>query len=223
MHSFKMKQKEKKKILGLGTLILACLLVLLIAGIGIGYSFFSDSDSKNIEVRAGTLDIEASVVYKLNGQIVTSVDNFNPGDILLIELSVVNSGSKSAWSKLTTTVDTQVTGIDDVLYVFEGDKDSAYCVANKATGKKLTNSTLSFESGVLVVSGDSTKPSPEIETAKTEADYSVLDTNTANYQITLYFDHQAGNAAQDALFELNFLVEAIQYRNNDSSVPSVWV
>jgi hypothetical protein len=207
--------------MGLGFLILALLLLVVIAGVGIGYSFFSDSDSKQIEIKAGTLTIDASVEYTLNGSVVSSIGNYNPGDVLVIKLTVENGGNKSAWTKATTTI-TPSTSINGTVYLFDEERTATYCAANKASGYTLAGSTCTHSAAPVVLSADSAGLDPEIETAKTESGYKVLNTNTTVYVFTVYFDSAAGNAAQGIFFTLDFLVEAIQYRNNSSSIPTVW-
>ncbi|MDR2867091.1 MAG: M73 family metallopeptidase [Acholeplasmatales bacterium] len=221
MQKKEMEKKEKKRIKGLGFLLLAFLLLFVIAGIGIGYSFFSDSEAGEIEIQAGTLDINATVTYSLNGSTVTAVGNYNPGDVLVVTVAVENAGNKSAWTKLSSVVSTTTQSINGGVYVFSGTRDAAYCSANKSTATTLANSTLTFAGDPVVLSGG-TSNSPEVETASTETGYVVLDTNTHEFKVTIYFDSAAGNAFQGMFFKLNYTLNAIQYRNNSGSIPSVW-
>jgi predicted ribosomally synthesized peptide with SipW-like signal peptide len=217
-------EKEKKK-MNRGTRItLLAMLLLLLAGGGIATSlaFFHSSASKDLTVKAGSLKIEVDATYSLNGNTVSKVENFNPGDVLVANINVTNSGNKSAWSKATTTIETEAPDLDGFLIVYSGNKDASYCYANKNAGTALADGSLTFANNPIVLSGDSSKEEAEIETAKEEANYKVLDVNTCLYEITIYFDKDATDEAQEATFNLSFLAEAVQYRNNSSDIPTSW-
>lgn len=88
------ERKNKKMILGFAFLALAVIMI-----VGAGFAFFSDVILGQGEATAGTLDITGTTSVLHNGTTATNntVANFNPGDVLTLNGTITNNGSKSAW------------------------------------------------------------------------------------------------------------------------------
>jgi hypothetical protein len=206
---------------------------------GVMFAFFSDIFKGSEAITAGTLDIKKGTVtvqqndadVKTVGNKNNLVENFNPGDVVTVTVPVTNKGSKSAWIRggFTLTGTAMDAGGNNEFstlpfYVFDGDLTQAQAEAQKySKAAKIINEGNGVYKLVdpkpAVISGDESNANlkdVEIETASTvpakTAIYSGSAGTTMTY--TIYFDPFAGNEWQNKNLSLNYIVEAIQYRNN---------
>lgn len=171
--------------------------------IGAAFAFFSDKIEGDITVTAGTLNIAGTTSYYVNGSAtaVTSVPNFNPGDVVVAKTTVTNTGNKSAWVR--NRVD--LTGIDAAISpyikVYAGEKTLAAITLNPSTD--------------LIASGAATTP-VILNGVGSSAESEAGGLTSYDAAITVFFDTTAVNAAQGKAVAVKTLVEAMQYRNNPS-------
>lgn len=204
-------------------LILVALLATIAIVTGSIFAFFSDVVDHSTTITAGTLDlVKGAPVIMQNGTTVSTVTNFNPGDVVTFEVPVTNDGNKSAWVRANfeisgnavtepagTGTDTSV--FDDTFAVFEG------AVEQKDVG---TATNLVGTTGWTFTAGTSTTatftdPTPAILNgtgADAETEGSGVNSVTKTY--TLYFKPEAKNKWQGKTIDIAYKVEAMQYRNN---------
>ncbi|MDR2867330.1 MAG: hypothetical protein LBV55_01535 [Acholeplasmatales bacterium] len=212
---------KKKKGLWISYFVGSILSFTVLCLISMGYAFFSDSHSDSLDIKAGNLIIDAQVKYKLNGQEISALDQYSAGDVLVICFETSNLGNKSAWTKAVAEITSTVNIADDALILFKGNRDLSFCQNNVNLGTNISGTSLEFSSNILVVSGNPNLSDAEIETPRQESQYSVTASNTTNHYITIYFNPSASNAVIPT-FQLILLVEAVQYRNNNSQIPLNW-
>jgi len=203
------KRKNKKALFAFIALFASAAII-----IGSAFAFFSDYITGNGDVTAGTLDISGSVAYEVNGTVDADgvVENFNPGDVVYVGMSVTNSGNKSAWLQTTLDLGTIDADIEDFIKVCEGKVNYATCEA--ATGVtlisgKVTTVDANKDSKNDIINGGSGS-NDEIETNGL--------TGPVTVGFTILFDKNATNKAQGKTVDFDLTVKAMQYRNNPSPV-----
>ncbi|MDR2611125.1 MAG: M73 family metallopeptidase [Clostridiales Family XIII bacterium] len=228
------EKRGRKKLL----IILLCLILSIGMIFGVMFAFFSDMVTGTKSITSGTLDIkEESVVIKHNGVAVTSgsIANFNPGDVVTVSVTVKNYGNKSAWLRGgftlsgTAVIDGSVVDINNFptyFKVFEGtvSKDDAPTAGAGMTGTKGSDSYKFLPADSVqpkfVINGNSSLAGAEVEqngtgSGKVPVNTTIVDdTEGATITYTIYFDKSAGNAYQGKILSVEYLVQAMQYRNN---------
>lgn len=169
--------------------------------VGAAFAFFSDYVEGNVNVTAGTLNINGTTEYFVNGgsTAVSAVPNFNPGDVVVAKTAVTNAGNKSAWVRARVDLTGIDTAIEPYIKVYAGEKTLAQITANPSAD--------------LIASGSATTP---VILNGSGANAESETGGLASYAsaITVFFDTTATNAAQGKAVAVKTLVEAIQYRNN---------
>jgi len=185
---------------------LFCLLISIALMTNSIFAFFSDVITGDENITAGTIDlIEDSANFYINGSntpaTALELANINPGDTVTAEITVSNTGSKSAWLLFGFTLAGAATGADinTVFDVYEG----AGTGGAKLTGTEGVNDVTFMSDGDTIMDG----------TYETE-DHSVGTSITLTY--TVDFSASAGNAWQGESIALGYTVKALQYRNNPS-------
>jgi Camelysin metallo-endopeptidase. len=198
------QKKERKKVL-LGFLLLFT--AVCIVG-GTLFAYFSDYISGNGTVTAGTLDISGTYQYYVNGDStpVTSITNFNPGDVVVVKATVTNSGNKSAWVRDIIDFGTLDAGIAPYIKLYEGEK-TLTGITGAPTTDLLTLTAGKYTTSVRILDGTGTG-------AETETGANAIGANTYNVVFTIYFDKTATNSAQGKSVDFTSKTEAVQYRNN---------
>lgn len=237
-----LRNNSRKVGLGVAALGAAALAV-----VGIGYAYFSDTITGTGSATAGTLDISGTVGLTQNGEEVsgTTIPSLNPGDIIGIDASTVtNNGTKSAWIRgvLEFTSLSNVPNVADgesaeesigdmskYLWVCTGGETQDELIAAsfgvggfaasalaKAQGGNCTpvttadvNTTLFGAKTTYAKPGDVISGSSEADGAST--------TWTPDTSAEVYFDAAAPNAAQNGIVTFKFMIQALQYRNNEDS------
>jgi hypothetical protein len=198
--------KNKRKIRG--ALVLGILAICLIAGSM--FSFFSDVVTGDGEVVSGTLDIEGTYVITVNGEEASglSIDNFNPGDVIVIKATVTNSGNKSAWIRDVITIDVDP-ALTSFIEIFEGE----VTVAEMSTAEKITlDENGTYSTTPAIINGTGTGA---------EEETNGITEFVAVY--TIYFSDTATNEAQGKSINFTAVTQALQYRNNtDTPTDTDW-
>jgi hypothetical protein len=228
------KDNGRKKI----TLILLCLLAAIALVFGSLFAFFSDLVTGGTGITAGTLDLKVAsdaVVITQNGTDIKTignqnglVENFNPGDVVTVSVTVKNAGSKSAWLRgnLSVNFGDDLTAINNTFKVFEG----TVAQADAASASGALSLTYAGDGLVTwtdstpgVINGNNTASDYENESGlyAPSSDAPLFTGGTAENEATLtytiYFLPTAGNAWQDQGIAFSYKVEALQYRNNAST------
>ena len=191
------QQKNSKK--AKAALVISILAVCLFAGSM--FSFFSDIVTGGGTVTAGTLDIQGTYVITVNGEEVEklSIENFNPGDVLVIQAVITNSGNKSAWIRDQITIAVHEDLIPYIeIYVGE------VTIAEMSTATQITlDQDGVYSTAVQIING--TGNDAEEETG-----------GITEYEVayTIYFSADATNAAQGKSITFTAATQALQYRNN---------
>jgi hypothetical protein len=213
------KDTNRKKIV----LILLCLLVSIGLVFGSLFAFFSDIVTGSNTVTAGTLNLEKGTETITQNEVdITDigdednlVENFNPGDVVTISVTVTNVGSKSAWlrTKLTLTgTAVSESDFDSYFKVFDGTLTQ--------TQAATADNPLTFSDGVLttsavIIDGDSSNNELEdVETEDSDTIDEAVGSNETTLTYTVYFLPTAGNKWQGKAISLAYEVQALQYRNN---------
>ncbi len=180
--------------------------------IGVSLAFFSDIIEGEAKVTAGTLDITGNIKMYVNGSTtaVTEVENFNPGDVVVVKpegTGITNVGNKSAW--IRTTIEDITTGTtfsSGVITIAEGE----HTAAEMEAGTGITLATLPYtQTPAKIINGTGT--AAETETGGLSAYTDAF---------TIYFDKDAGNDEQGKVATFKFTIQAMQYRNNNPT--AVW-
>jgi len=232
-HEEKSKSKNGYKvILGVTALIGAAAVI-----VGVGYAYFSDVITGSGTATAGTLDISGTVGLTQNGSAVvgTTINNLNPGDVIGIDTgTVTNNGTKSAWiravleftaisSSLNTAEGTAADGtvgdLSQYLWVCNNGETQADLIAASFANTLGSGTTASC---VLADTTDAfgakaTYTAPDdVISGSAESD-GTSTTWTPASSVEIYFDAAAPNEAQNGNASFNFLIQALQYRNNTAS------
>lgn len=175
------------------------------------FSYFSDFVTGSGTVQAGTLDIDGTYEMYVNGatEPITSLENFNPGDVVVVKATITNSGNKSAY--LRDIIEMGTTGLASIsgaIEVFAG--EVAQEDVDDATALTITDGQIIGE--IVVVDGTGT----DAETEAVGDEPLALESNVYEFVYTIYFSKDAGNEAQGLALDLTFKTEALQYRNNTS-------
>jgi hypothetical protein len=205
------EKKHRKKLL----LILLCLVISIVMVVGVVFAFFSDVILGNEEanITAGTLDLTIDgAIFTYNGDEMTTIPNFNPGDVAVISIPVTNEGNKSAWLRGKVLITgTALTGTADngaKIKVFEGAQTLEKITATTGAPEPLTSTADGFISEPIIINGGSGAND------ETETD----GTTGATLIYTIYFDKSAGNEYQAKTIVANYTVQAMQYRNNPNPI-----
>jgi len=198
--------KNKRKIRG--ALVLGILAICLLAGSM--FSFFSDVVTGGGEVVSGTLDIEGTYVITVNGEEASNlnIENFNPGDVMVIKATVTNSGNKSAWIRDIITIDVDP-ALASYIEIFEGE----VTVSEMSTAEKVTlDENGIFSTTPKIINGTGTGA---------EEETNGITEFVAVY--TIYFSETATNEAQGKSINFTAVTQALQYRNNtDTPTDADW-
>ncbi|MDR2828782.1 MAG: hypothetical protein LBV51_05125 [Acholeplasmatales bacterium] len=219
--------EQKKEFKGSKKIALLLLLLLLLVGgaVGAAYSFFTDAYTGNsIAVTAGTLNISGTETMKQNGVVKSSLDNINPGDAIVVTAAITNNGSKSAWLKAELDFGTIPANLLAGLTFWEGEYTSAEIaqfISSADNSKKLTLDSGKISSGAVIIDGTGTAAETESDSAESFDDnYVFAGSNVYSIQFTIYLSPTAGNECQGLTFNVTAAAYAIQYRNNDQSIPT---
>jgi len=222
------KNRRRKGIFGLLAGVLAALLL-----VGAGFAFFSDSITGSTAGTAGTLDISGSMNTTRTDGLTTdnfvtdnvtqtgntsTVANVNPGDVIRIDPTATNAGTKSAWIRTELTGGTADSSIAPYLYVYSGSSVPTQADLLAASANSNPASALQGLPGYAgtVTSLNTSATTPQVISGSVEQD----GTSTSySDNVEIYFDSNAPDAAQNANFSLNAAMQAIQYRNN-TTVPT---
>lgn len=163
-------------------------------------------------------------------------DVLNPGDVLRIKIGVQNVGSKSAWLG-TNIVFTLAAGsytdttssLGDVkthvnfysAYTLEGTKikfDEDAKLSTDASGEN--DKILTYTDTLAILDG-----AKEDENNHSETITSIDAKTPYEKYIYITLSEDAGNSVQGATISLNVAVMALQYRNNNTALPtwSTWI
>lgn len=191
--------KNKKKTIALLLFVISFVMI-----IGTSLAYFSDVVKGTGTLKAGTLDITGSLEMYVNRSEtpVTSIENFNPGDIVVVKTNITNGGNKSAHIRTVLNSATS-TFTPGMVKIASGEKTATQME------ELSTSMTIPFESTPKIING--TGANAETET-----------NGVTKYEevFTLYFDEAATNAEQGKTLTLDFTVQAMQYRNNSTPVWS---
>ena len=189
------KQKKDKRKIAIAFLLGLLAICLLFGSL---FSFFSDVVNGTGEATSGTLDIQGKYTMTVNGEDVAdfNIKNLNPGDIVVVQASVTNSGNKSAWIR------DQIVITGDLLAyveVYEG-VVKLEDIEEKTT-IDLTDDKYSSTEKIINGTG-----------SNAEEENDAVEKFTSAY--TIYFPKEAGNVSQGKNLAFIIATQAIQYRNN---------
>ena len=232
------KDNGKRKL----SAVLIGLLLAIVILLGSLFTFFSDIVTGTGTFATGTLDLTAgTTAYTKNDGAATATDllNFNPGDVIVINVPITNTGSKSAWLRGDITLsgdavfdNADFTDFGTYFEVYKGAFTKADVLAptTAVTNAKLT---LTKDTGneqlvwtetnpTAVVNGNSARSAPEIEALSPAGTvpagitiYDAAGSNAPTISYTIYFKGLGTpNTWQDKTFDFGYRIEAIQYRNN---------
>jgi hypothetical protein len=219
--------RRRKGIFGLVAGGLAALLM-----VGAGFAYFSDSITGSTSGTAGTLDISGTMNTTRTDGLTTdsfvtdnvtqsgntsTVANVNPGDVIKLDPTATNAGTKSAWMRTELTGGTADSSIAPYLYVYSGGSVPTQADLLAASAGANPASALQSLPGYAgtVTSLSTSATTPQIVSGSVEQDGA---STSYSDTVEIYFDSNAPDAAQNANFSLNAAMQAIQYRNN-TAVP----
>ena len=196
-------KKNRKKVIA----ILLCLLLAIILVIGAVFAFFSDVFAGSQGATAGTLSLDGSAKFYINGSATEATPAelacINPGDVIKAVISVENTGSKSAWVQGSFSLNSPgLTGtqLGSAFTVYEGTNTS-----NPALAMSQGANSVSFtDSGKAILDG----------TYETESATGAIGGTVTTMVYTIVFDSSANNDFQGAAISVGYVVKALQYRNN---------
>ncbi|MDR2524332.1 MAG: M73 family metallopeptidase [Candidatus Nomurabacteria bacterium] len=217
-------RRNRKGLIGVVALFVGVAII-----IGTAFAFFSDAITGTGQATAGTLRLNGSYTYKINGgtatPVSTAITNLNPGDVVEVGATITPNGNKSAWVRSALQFTTAGVEIAPYIYVFKGSVSQPTLMAlsdtalkaradyvaggSGATGAAAINTTNIFASDVSVLNGTGT--GAEVETASTP-----VGVNSINATMTIYFAKEALNPAQGKPLNFTAKTEALQYRNNST-------
>lgn len=199
------KHSNKKKILA----ILLCLLTVAVLIVGSIFAFFSDVFTGSETLTAGTLELDGSVKFYLNGSgteaTAPELACINPGDTVKVVISAANIGSKSAWLKSEFKISSAgKTGaqLNGVFAIYEG--TSLVTPLSPTVG---TND-LTIAGSAVVVDG-----TYETETVA-GGTAAAIESASTTLTYTIVFATTADNTWQNATMSIGCEVKALQFRNN---------
>ena len=208
----KEKNNKKKSLLALLLLVGSAAIIF-----GTVYAFFSDViEGEEKTATAGTLTISATEGTITQNGGTYDEDNINPGDFIVIPVTVTATGTKSAWARATIEInDDEFTA--GAIKVFDGNVNAA----NLGTATLATETSLN--SGVYATSTQILAGSVENDLAL-EAAITAPKTSATTMVVyyTVYFDKAAGNANQGKILKFTINGEALQYRNNTVQANLDW-
>jgi hypothetical protein len=202
--------KNRKAILGFAGLFVA---IAIIAG-GM-YAYFSDVITGSGSATAGTLDItgdyefyqyvdtngdgvqdagELTLISTVDGGGNPTVNNLNPGDIIVVQAAVENEGNKSAWLRNVIDFGSIDAGIAPFIKVYEGTQTLASISAATGLVEIPTSGGVSTSAPVIINGGSGTND-------ETEAQASTPATTITNYTaslvpfLTAAFESQYGTSS----------------------------
>lgn len=208
------EKKRKKKLI----VLLALPVFLIVLSVGLIAAFYSDFFTQSGDITSGTLKINGSYTYYLNGA-ETQKDNFkslNPGDVIVVKGTITNTGSQSAWIREMIGFSSSDEAILNYLTVFEGE----YAQSAFAPGAELPAAPLELLPQGYAVSANKVingyGANAETESGGT---FTYIGSNTYDFTVTVYFAHTAANETQGKAFNLSVTTQALQFRNNNASEP----
>ena len=196
-------KKNKKK----GLVILLCLTLTIVLAVGAIFAFFSDVFTGSTAVTAGTLELDGSAKFYINGSsseaTAPELACINPGDKIKAVISVENVGSKSAWIQGSFSLsadDLTGTQLGSAFTVYPGDTTSGSPLVMTAAAKSVSFS----DAGTAILDG----------TYETETASGAIEDTETTMIYTIVFESTADNTYQDAGISIGYEVKALQYRNN---------
>ena len=202
--------KKKRKAIA----IVLCLTLALTLVIGSLFAYFSDMFYGDETMTAGTLTITGGAIFYINGEEVTDhkdLECINPGDEITVEIDVENTGSKSAWIQGSFGLSAGNIDIKDLLDVFSVYHD-AIDDNNILLPSEGEDAVFFEDDGDIILDGT---------TEKETAAGAVEETFTSMTYI-IVFDKDADNEYQDVTFTIEYMVKALQYRNNTDNSALDW-
>ena len=212
-------EKNNKKFLPLLLLLLGFVMI----G-GVSLAFFSDIMTGSANITAGTLDLQPAdgsttpFTFYLDAdkdgvadddEALTglSVANFNPGDCVIAKGSAQNVGNKSAYVRSTVKLGTGTNNFPaGAVKVMAGAKTLNNVITSGTDIASMP--TTGVQRDTVVINGTGTN-------AETEED--AISNVYGDEAFTICFDPEATNEAQAKIANLDFRVEAVQYRNNNGT------
>jgi len=229
----KKKQEERKNNKLIAALVLIFAAVAIITGVV--FAFFSDVITGSGSATSGTLDLQGTFQYQVNGgtstPIATAINNLNPGDAVYISATVTNGGNKSAWVRGAFEGATIHASLQPYIYLYNGNVTQATLLAleNAAATPVLKDAALCGASGYVAGGNGGTGCTafPASGTTGTGS-VAILNGTGAGAEIegsgvssvaigyTIYFAGYAPNTAQGRALAITARAEGLQYRNNPS-------
>jgi hypothetical protein len=222
-----MKNKQNKQNKKTIVSVVALIAAVVIIGGGL-LAYFSDMISTDGTATSGTLDISGTYQVTVNGAVDADgvIENLNPGDIIHVGTTgnITNLGNKSAWIRDVVDFTGTDTNIDDYLYVFDATLTATdaqlLASANLTletgyvdTVSNLTNSLAIY--GPAIING--VGAGAETETSGTYDVYAGATGYTAGF--TIVYIPSAPNSTQGKAVAFAAKTQALQYRNNSTTVP----
>jgi len=218
-------KREKEN--GKNKKLLSLLLLLVSFGIVIvgAVSYFSDYITGTGTATAGTLNLSSEEGFEVyvNGVLsaTTSIENLNPGDVVVIKGVFKNDGNKSAW--LRTAIDftsTNANKFPDFNYikVYQGSYADYTALEADSSKVEVVLTANKASSAPVVINGTGTGKEEEtnVSAGGTVPNATTIIASGAAYtsEYTIYFDKAATNAYQGKVLDFSVRAEAMQYRNN---------
>lgn len=210
--NYSKEKKDKKKYL----LILLFLAFTALLGITFIAAYYSDLFTKSGKVTAGTLKINGTYTFFVNGNEthIEDIKNLNPGDIIVVNGTITNQGNKSAWVRDTFTFENAELFLP-YLEVYSYAFTQAELASGVANDYLLTLNDNTAVSGNAVING-----SGEDAETETGEDYYYLNESSYTVSYTIYFLPSATNETQGEIFTFTVGVQALQFRNNNATEPN---
>jgi hypothetical protein len=211
-------KRDYKKYL-LGFVFIAVALTLFVSTLT---AYFSDLEaSGNKSAASSTLDITGDYQKYLNGSDTPTdaVVNFAPGDVIVVKATITNAGFESAWVRdFIEFTDYADADLYNALKIYKGEKTRAELAA--ADSDLLEGGVDGiFALPTAILDGTGEGANPETDLTIDDTTYEAIGGNTYSAAFTIYFDHNAGNAAQDKTVAFTVKTQALQFRNNNTAAP----
>lgn len=212
-------RKNKKKV------ALLLLAVAVVCAMSCVLAYFTDYETATVSATAGTLDIELVESWDESN---VNRENAKPGDIYNLDYTVTNKGNKSADIRETYVIRSSIamtaSAAEFQIYA-AGDVEKAAdgTYGPKAGKKPIVNGVLSNGNKTITFSlpefaVDGTGTAAETGDASASGNGFKISKNVMTGDYVILFSRAASNAFQGAEVSIDYLAEAKQHRNTDSTV-----